>query len=282
LSAVPQPPARTRPRRLRLESTLADIAHSLEQSVFAERVSREAGLLQGLDPRAKILTTLALLLAVGLSRSLPVIAGVYLLTLILAALSRIPMGFFIKRVWIFLPFFTGIVAFPALFLTPGPRLIALPLGLAVTRTGVLTTLFLLTRVSTSVSLGILLVLTTRWNTLLKALSVLFVPEGFILILGMTYRYLYLLLFTLEGMLLSRKSRVLGPVSGADERRLIAASAGTLLGKSFSLSNDVYLAMQSRGFQGHPRAMDTFQMTTNDWLYLGVALAAAALAVVLGR
>ena len=61
----------------------------------------------------------------------------------------------------------------------------------------------------------LLVLTTPWNTLLKALSVLRVPDGFILILGMTYRYIYLLLTTLDDMLLSRKSRVVGRM---DERR----------------------------------------------------------------
>ncbi len=281
VSASTAVPAGRRPRRRALESTLAEVTHALDQSLFADEVSRRPGLLQGVDPRAKILATLALLLAVSLSRDLLVIAGLYVLAVILAASSLIPMDFFLKRVWIFMPFFTGIIALPALFLTPGPALVTFPFGWVITRNGALTTLFLLARVSTSVSFGILLVVTTRWNLLLKGLSVLLVPEGFILILGMTYRYLYLLLQTLESMLLSRRSRVVRRLTRSGESRLLAASAGTLLGKSFSLSNEVYLAMQSRGFQGRTRVMDTFRMTVRDWLVLGGALAVAGLAIGLG-
>jgi len=46
-----------------------------------------------MDPRLKILSALAVLLAVGLSRSLVVILVLYFLALILAAFSRIPLGF---------------------------------------------------------------------------------------------------------------------------------------------------------------------------------------------
>ncbi|HZY42694.1 MAG TPA: cobalt ECF transporter T component CbiQ, partial [Anaerolineae bacterium] len=247
-----------------IEHTLADISHTLEQSLFAEEIARQRGLLQSLDPRVKVVSMLALLIAVGLSRSIPVIIGLYFVALLLAWSSRVPMGFFIKRVWLFMPFFTGIIAIPALFITPGPALVQLPVGLTITRTGALTSLFLLLRVSTSVSMAILLVLTTPWNTVLKALGVLRVPDVFVLILGMTYRYIYLLLHSLNDMFLSRKSRVVGRLSGAEERRLIGASAGALLGKSLHLSGEVYLAMQSRGFRGYPRTMDTFKMKPLDW------------------
>ena len=46
-----------------------------------------------------------------------------------------------------------------------------------------------------------------------------------------------------------KSRVVGRLSGSDQRRMVGASAGVLLGKSLHLSGEVYLAMQSRGFRG---------------------------------
>lgn len=272
----------TRKRRNVVERTLADLSHTMEQSLFAEELARQKGLLQSLDPRVKVLGILALLLAVSLSRSLAVIAGLYVVALLLAWASSIPMGFFIKRVWLLLPFFTGMIALPAFFITPGPPLVQLPLGLVITRTGAQTALFLLLRVSTSVSLAILLVLTTPWNGVLKALSVLRVPEAFILILGMTYRYIYLLLHTTNDMFLSRQSRIIGRMSTADERRMIAATAGTLLSKSLHLSSEVYLAMQSRGFRGHPRTMDTFRMRPRDWLWGGALVLAAALAVWLGR
>jgi cobalt ECF transporter T component CbiQ len=219
---------------------------------------------------------------VSLSHSLVVIAGLYLVTLVLAWLSSVPMGFFVRRVWLFMPFFTGIIALPAFFLTPGPALVQLPWGWVITRTGALTALFLLLRVSTSVSLTVLLVLTTPWNSVLKALGVLHVPDVFVLILGMTFRYIYLLLHTTNDMLLSRQSRIVGPLSSADERRLIAASAGTLLSKSLHLSSEVYLAMQSRGFRDYPRTMDTWKMRVRDWLWGAAMLLIAAFAIWLGR
>jgi cobalt/nickel transport system permease protein len=274
-------PHRPHKRHGVIEHTLSDISHALEQSIFAEEIARQRGWLQSIDPRVKVISMIALLIAVGLSRSLAVIVGLYVFTLILAWVSRVPLSFFIKRVWLFMPFFTGIIALPALFITPGPLLVQLPLGLIITRTGALTAMFLLLRVSSSVSLAILLVLTTPWNTVLKALGVLRVPDVFVLILGMTYRYIYLLLHTVNDMFLSRKSRVTGRLSGSEERHLIAASAGTLLGKSLHLSTEVYLAMQSRGFRGYPRTMDTFKMRSMDWVCLIGLLAITALAIWLG-
>jgi cobalt/nickel transport system permease protein len=265
-----------------VERTLVDINHTLEQSVFAEQIARKQGLLQELDPRLKILSALLFLLAVGLSRSLAVILGLYFLALVLAAFSKIPLGFFVKRVWLLIPFFTGVIALPALFITPGAVLARLPLGLVFTQTGLTTAVFLLLRVGTSVSVAALLVLTTPWNSVLKALGVLRVPAVIILILGMTYRYIHLLLHLTNDMFLSRKSRLLRRMKGPEERRLIAATSGTLMNKSLQMSSEVYLAMQSRGFRKTPRTLDTFKMRRMDWLAGALVVITAAAAIWMGR
>ena len=205
-----------------------------------------------------------------------------MVTLLLAWRSAVPLAFFVKRVWLFIPFFTGIVALPALFMVPGPALLRLPLGLALTRPGLATALYLVLRVGSSVSTVVLLVLTTPWNSVLKALGVLRVPDVLVVVLGMTYRYIFLLLRLAGDMFLSRQSRTVGRLSQADERRQLAASAGALLSHSLQLSGDVYLAMQSRGLQGYPRVLQTFRMRRADWLYGAGVLAVAAGAVWLGR
>lgn len=264
-----------------LENTLAEITHTLERDLFADEISARPGLFQGLDARLKVLAVLALLIAIGLSRSLPVLAGLNLVALLLAWRSAIPLGFFLKRVWLTLPFFTGVLIIPALFITPGPVLLQLPLGLAITRTGLTTGLFLLLRVSDSLSLTLLMILTTPWNTVLSALSVLRIPEVFILILGMTYRYIYLLLHTANDMFLSRKSRLVGRLPGNEERQMMAAITGTLLSKSLNLSSEVYLAMQSRGFRGSMKTLKPFKMQRRDWLWAGIFTLLTALAIYLG-
>ncbi len=276
------PPRHSRRRSSVLEPTLRGLTETLERALFAEEISGKPGLFQSLDARVKVLSVLALLIGVSLSRNLLVIGGLYFLALILAIFSSIPAGFFITRVWLTLPFFTGLIILPALFITPGPPLAHLPLGLVITHTGVITVLFLLLRVSTSVSLTLLLILTTPWNTVLSALSVLRIPDIFILILGMTYRYIYLLLHTTNDMFLSRKSRLVGRLDIAQERRMLAAITGTLLNKTLDLSSEVYLAMQSRGFRGSMVTLKPFRMQTRDWFWLFIFLAFTTLAIYLGR
>jgi cobalt/nickel transport system permease protein len=197
------------------------------------------------------------------------------------------MGFYLKRVWLFMPFFTGVVALPALFITPGPPLVTLldvtapPLHLTITQTGVLSAAFLLLRVGASVSLAVLLILTTRWTVLLKAMRVLRVPQAFVLIMGMTYRYIYVLLHSANEMFLARKSRLVGRMSSRDDQRWLTASMGALLTRSYALSDEVYLAMQSRGFRGEVLIVDTLNWQRSDTAWLLIFLAVAVLAAWLG-
>lgn len=271
-----------------LEKTLAGISETLEHTLFAEEIARQPGFLQQLDPRTKLVGVLALLIAVSFSHNLLVLVSLYLLTLPAAYASRVPMGFFLKRVWVLMPFFTGIIALPALFniFTPGPALLTFvttpQFTLSITLPGVITAAFLLLRVGTSVSIGVLLILTTRWNSLLKALRVLHVPQAFVLILGMTYRYIYVLLHAMNDMFLARRSRLVGRVSGSEDRQWLTASMAILLSKSYRLSEEVFLAMQSRGFRGDVLIMENVHWRRSDTLWLAIYLGVSAIAIVLGR
>ncbi len=272
------------------ERTLGDLTGVLEQTLFAEEIARQDGLLQSLDPRAKVIGALALLIAISASHNLLVIVALYALTLPIAAASRVPMRFYFKRVWMFMPFFTGLIALPALFspFTPGTPIVTLidlaspQVYLAITLPGVVTAAFLLFRVGTSVSIAVLLILTTRWATLLKSLRVLHVPQAFVLILGMTFRYIYVLIHAANNMFLARKSRLVGRMSGAEERHWLTASLGTLFVKSYDLSDQVYLAMLSRGFRGDAQVIDALVWRSVDWLWLATFLTVATTAIWIGR
>jgi cobalt/nickel transport system permease protein len=272
------------------EKTLSDILGALEQTLFAEDIARRAGLLQSIDARAKLIGAFVLLIAISASHNLLTILILYALTLPVAYASAIPMGFYFKRVWVLMPFFTGIIALPALFspFSPGAPLITLidqsipPVYLAITQPGVITAAFLLLRVGASVSITVLLILTTRWTVLLKALRVLHIPQTFVLILGMTFRYIFLFLHTANNMFLARQSRLVGRTAAADQRKWLAASMGVLMSKSYALSEDVYLAMQSRGFSGEARVMDKLQWRHSDGMWLALFAAVAIIALWFGR
>lgn len=277
-------PQRTRKRRRGfVERTLDGLASALDHSAQSEAIGDRRGLLQALDPRVKLVGLLLLIVAASSARSLPVVGAVLAVAVALALLSRISPATLVGRVWASALIFTGAIALPALFMTPGRPLAHLPVvGWPLTEQGLRSALFLLGRVLTSTTLATSLIMTTPWTSVLKALRVLRVPVLFVVILGMTYRYIFLMLETARDMFESRQSRAIGRLDGPERRRLAAASVGVLLGKSFQLSNDVYLAMQSRGYRGEVYTLDEFAMTPRDWIALAAFVATAGLALWLGR
>lgn len=274
-----------RARRGWFEKTVEDITGAIESTVFAEEMASLPGLWQRVDPRSKIVAAVALILAASLAHSLLTLLILYVLALMIAAGGRIPLAFFVKRVWLFLPFFTAIIALPALFsfVTPGRPLLVISSQpeIAITEQGVRTAAFLLLRVACSVSFAVILILTTHWGTLLTSLRALHVPQVFVLILGMTYRYIFVLLRTTNDMFLARKSRLVGRVAGQHERVWIANSMGALLGKSYHLSDEVYLAMVSRGFRGEARMLEPLKLKPLDVVCMIAGLLAPVAVIALG-
>ena len=268
-----------------LEHTLAGITGSIEHAVFTEEHARARGWLQRIDPRAKLGMFLAVVLAASLTGSIAIEIMLYAVVLAAAVASRVPLDFFVKRVWLGIPLFAAIVVVPAVFFVPGPRLFELPVGpiqIAPSIPGLTGAALFVARVGVSVSLAVLLVLTTRWADLLKSLQAIRVPQLFILVLAMTYRYIFLFLHLATGLFEARKSRVIARTSGGEQRRWIAGSIGNLLNRSVKMSNDVYAAMAARGFTGSIRSLQTFRMRVVDWAALGGAIGIAALAVIVGR
>lgn len=249
------------------------------EAIFAEETALRPGLLQALDPRIKIVTVLLGLLFVLFTRSLEILGVLYLISLLLAVASRIPAGFFLKRTWVFIPLFSLLIAVPALFSFISPGEAVLTAGsLRITRPGLMAAGFFVGRVITSVSLVVLLSMTTRHFDLLKALRFFGIPQVFVMVLGICYRYLYLFVEIVENTHRSIRSRVGSGLHHRKGRRVQAWNIAHLWMRSYALNEQVYSAMISRGFRGEPVALDHFQARRRDWFWL---LATIGLLLLLG-
>jgi len=270
-------------RRGFLEGSIHGFLEALEHTLESEEVARRRGLLQGLDPRVKLLGILGLVIAATTSRRLAVIGVVFLLACFLAIGSRVPLRILMMRTWLGVLAFTGLIALPAVFCTPGPARWHVPLaGWAVTATGIRTAAYLISRVETAATLSMLLVLSTPWTHVMKALRVLRVPAVLVLVLGMTYRYILLLIATAREIFEARRSRTVGRLDPGQRRRMAISAAGVLLHKTMYLSDEVYLAMQARGFRGDAYVLDEFRMDGRNWMWLSVLVAASVAAVWAGQ
>jgi len=266
-----------------IEATLRGFTSAVSQALLSESAACQPGLLQTLDPRVRVLGLLTLVAAVVLSPRITVIAALFLIAVLLAAASRVKIALLAKRLWLIIFGFSGLIALPAVFLTPGQPVFNLPwLPLSISAQGLRVAALLILRVQTAATLTTVLALSTPWTHILKALRSLHLPAEAVTMLAMTQRYIFLLIETAGQMFESRESRTVGVLSGREQRRMTARTAGVLLTKSIELSHEVYLAMLSRGFRGEVPLLQDFHIRTRDYLGLMVLVLVAALAVWIGR
>jgi cobalt/nickel transport system permease protein len=281
-----------------LDRTLKALTGLLEEFILSDFYARRRGFLQSLDARSKLLGILLLIVTVSLIHSIFLLYLLYASTLVLAFLSRIEASFFIKRIWLVLPLFVGIIALPATLnvFTPGDPVWILyasgrefqvgpyhiPPEIALTRQGIFSALLLVGRVAASMSFALLLVLTTPWPALLKALRLVGIPQIYVQTLGMTLRYLVVLSRTVEEMILAKKSRLIRSRKTGIEQGWVAGRVGALFRRSIQLSGEVHLAMVARGYQGEVKILKDFQLRKRDFLWMGFCIVLAGLLIGLGR
>lgn len=263
-----------------VERTLHRLAETMEYAAYADDSATRSGLLQQVDPRVKLSGLLLLILAAVTTQHVAVIIGIFVAGLFLAFLSGVVRT--LAKLWGGILVFTGVIVLPALFTTPGLALWHLPwVGWPVTAPGLHSAIMLIARSEISATLATLMVLTSRWAHLLKALRIFRVPVVFVVILGMTHRYIFLLLKLAQDFFEAHRARRVGRLNPAQRRHMVISSTAVLLSKSMQLSSEVYEAMQARGFRGEAVTLDTFRMKPLDWTLLAAFLFLAIIAFVLG-
>lgn len=262
-----------------LEQLLRGLLDAMDHAADAEQLAARPGLLQRLDPRIKTLGLLSLVVTAVFVKSLVALAGLFAFATALALASQITLRRLAGQVWIGVLLFTGVLAAPAIVLVPGDAVALVPLlDWTITRQGLRGAAFLIGRAETAATLAVLLILTTPWPHVLKGLRSLGVPVVLVAILGMTHRYIFVLLDSAVQMFEARRSRIMGPLPGAERQRLAMASVVVLLEKSFHLSSEVHLAMIARGYRGEVRLLDDFRTRAWDWVALAGFLCVAAAAI----
>jgi len=281
-----------------LDKSLLAVANVAAQSLFSERYAQKQGLLQSLDVRVRLLSFLCIIFLISVLHSPRTLWIVYGLSLVIAAASRVPLWFFQKRVWLFVPLFSAAVVVPALLniITPGDPLWTLvrldrsyswgpytiPAEIAITRQGFWGAVTFVSRVAASVSYAVLFTLTTRWSEAFSALRALFVPRILVMTLSMTERYVFVFLRLIQDMYRARKSRTIRPLSAGVDRHWTASRIGITFKKSVEMSRDIYNAMLSRGFHGEYRSLNRSRVRAFDCVWLAAVLCFGGIVILFER
>jgi cobalt/nickel transport system permease protein len=278
--------------------TIDGIFSFLQDAFVSETYAKRDGLLQSLDPRTKLISILAVIFATSLIGDLDVLIFVYTLTLIFAYLSKIEVWFFIKRVWLFIPIFAGIIALPMIFniflpgqcvfqvayLGPGAHLgpFSLPSNICITKEGINMAVIFIMRVATCVSAVVLLFITTPQQVLFKSLRTIGVPRLYVLTLEMAYRYIFLLMDLIREMYVAKRARTIRPRSMFEEQKWVGGRMGYTLIRSIDMSEKVHKAMMSRGYNGDVKVMQQFKMQNRDYIAAAAAISLSLVLVLISQ
>jgi len=211
-----------------------------------------------LDPRVKVLVTIAYIVSNALLPDGAWIAFVlaYAFLLIANLLSGLGLGFTLRRSFVALPF--ALIAITVLFSIPGDPIAEfkfLMWNFVVTDAGFLRFVSIVIRSWLSVQMAILLVSATEFPKIIHALNHLRVPTIITVIISFLYRYLFVLADEVMRMLRARQARsaaTAGIRSGGSliwRAQIAGHMAGQLFLRSYERSDRIYNAMLSRGYKG---------------------------------
>ena len=256
---------------------------------FLDPYRPRASVIHRLDPRVKVTLALAFILTTAVTPfgAWPIYLLLFALVLATVILSELGVGYVLKRALVAFPF--ALAALPTLFSAAGIPLIDFhlgPLPLTVTREGVARFASIVVKSWLSVQMAVVLVGSTPFPALLAALRALKVPRLLVSIVGLMWRYLFVLVDEALRLLRARESRSAYPPEPVGRRvggslvwraRVAGGMVGNLFLRAFDRADRIYAAMLSRGYDGETRILPLPPLRALEW---GVLLAGLGVLVLL--
>lgn len=241
-----------------------------------------------LDPRVKLVLTIAYILTAALTP-----AGawpVYVLLLALALAIEILSGLGIRSVHrqalLALPFM--LAALPMLFTVKGESVASI-FGLTVSQAGLERFISIALKSWLSVQAAIVLAACTPFPDLLTAMRAVRIPRLLVALFGLMWRYLFVLADEALRLMRARASRSgqAGTGSGrtggsiAWRAKVAGGMAGNLFLRGLERSDRIYMAMLSRGYDGEIRSLPISSISVAHRLVLTGGLILLVLLLALG-
>ncbi len=249
------------------------------------------GLLQGIDPRVKLLFLLGCVVLISLKKGLVAQGLVAILLLSLAILSRLSLPALYGRVLALGFVFGLLVSMPSSvsLVTPGEMVLPLftPSGdgrflwfqvsgnIGLTREGLLGVATVTSRIVNSITVTFLVLHTTPFTGIVRGLKPFRVPDAMLMVILLTYKYLFVLVRTVEEMHLARKARLAGDACPWETRRWAAGRLAILFTRTQLRCQEINKAMLARGFSGTVEVSGLGRLTHRDRLAMGMCAVALA-------
>ena len=241
---------------------------------FIDQYSGLDSFVHRLDPRTKLLCSLAFILAVVLTPSgtWKVFAVYLLVLLVLIWLSRLPPMYVFKKSLVIFPFVIMIAIFVPFF-KQGQVAASWDIGswhIAITYEGLAVLVNVIVKSWLCILCLIVLSSSTKFEQLLHGMYRLRVPQVFVQITSFMYRYMFVLADQAMRMQMARDSRNYG-LNRSNIFKTMGNMIGMLFIRSYERAERIYAAMLSRGYSGEIVVVNQLRFRLPD-AYFALSLA----------
>lgn len=194
----------------------------------------------------KLITTLIIITFLSLTKNFIFVLIVNVVLLVIINFLTTDEIKYVIKMGFLITIFTFIILLPSVFMGYGNN-----------------SLMIILKVFASVSFVNILACTTQWNELIAALKVFHVPDIFIFVLDITIKYIIVLGEFALNMVYSLKLRSVG--RSKSKSTSLGGIIGTMFLKSKEMADEMYGAMECRGFTGEYKIYKKFKFKLADYI-----------------
>jgi cobalt/nickel transport system permease protein len=264
-----------------IDRGIEGFAGVLKEGYMQWELSSKESFLHELDTRIKVVFWLFFIVIISLKKELLPEFCMFITVFTLVVLSRINLVKFYKKIF-FLGFIFGfLIALPSALnvITQGKVLFPIitlskpydfwgyhiPKVIGFTEEGFSVVAMLTLRVLNSLSISFLVLYTTPFPEIIKALKVLKIPDTFLIIISLAYKYIFIFARIAADMHLAKKSRLVSAGKSAEARNWIAGRIAFIFRKTQLKCDDVFKAMVGKGFAGEIKLYQYQKIMGRDWI-----------------
>ncbi|MBI5217495.1 MAG: hypothetical protein HY958_01010 [Bacteroidia bacterium] len=269
-----------------LEKTLKKIAVTIKLMYLQSEVTSGKKILH-IHPQVKVFSFIYLIVVISLANNIKSQLSAFFFIVVFYLISKISYKYVYKKI-IFLSFVFGLLIFlPASLnvITPGKIVFRIftfnspfhfliynvPQIIGITDSGIHVVELLFLRVLNSISLAMLFLYSSSFPQLIKGFKVFFIPDTFLMIISLAYKFIFILSKSIEETYFALKSRLAGNVHNKNAQNIISGRVFYIFKKAQSNYENTYAAMISKGYYGKVIFQNETKIKVADIYFLLIAL-----------
>ncbi len=291
LQTLPQQFEKAKVKRARLsflDKTILNSAKTVKSIYLQAENAAGENPIRKINPHVKLISLLYFVVVISFVNN----PYAQMITSVIIFLFYLLAGLLILQVYkriFFLAFVFGfLVVFPASLnvITPGKIVFNLitfnkpshfliyniPQNIGFTENGFQVVLLFFLRILNSISLAMLIVFTTSFPAFIKSFKIIGVPDTFLMIITLAYKYIFILSRTIEDTFFALKSRLTGNITNSTIRKLVSGRIFFIFKRSAIIYENTYYAMVSRGYHGKVKLYTQNRFSLPDLISLVIVVA----------